>query len=983
MDKQCKNIFAISIVIMLLCNTCIFASEKTQDGLKSVNCLVDVSDYKSDSIASGASIDVCNPITYNENDNIELTESVSSYKCGDNLDWIIENNELKIYGKGDMYDWSSALDVPWCKFRSNIKKVSIGENVTSIGARAIWDTQITEINIPQNIKKIGDYAIGQNLCLTNATIPATVTQVGNGPFMGCNKLESIKVDENNLFFKDIDGVMFNIDATKLIQYPMGKKDSYYEIPDGVDCIGAEAFYATYNLGTKLTSVYIPSSVKSIERGAFMYCSLSDVYYEGTEEDWNNISIYAANDALTDAKIHFNEAKQIASGDCGYYVSWTLDENGVLKIYGTGTIDDYKNEKDVPWYDYRKDIVKIVISSGVYTIGKKAFYDCNNLESIEIPRSVKTINEHAFGYRKFDSLYYEGSSREWHKIEKYDSPNCANIYFGSNNKFEFFKDNYSFDNSAASFGYSSGYMLPDSVFNNLYDEITMQNILSYGLNKWSGSCFGMAATCLAFYKEYNYDENYMIDLYHVIELLDFENLYDVSAPSKLNGKVKDVFTYYIELFQASQTHFSSALSKENMSCEANDWGNMDSLITAIEHFAKTGEDPIILGIFKKKGGHAVIPFDINVNSSGEYVISVYDNNYPNDIKYLTIPENKKGFEYDEYDYKISYLYEEDVYKFIYNQLVEELEIEVSPDLMEVDDANDKMITLFVNSDNVKITDENGDVLTNMENGYEVLTMDMGTDMRMFKLPYGEYKIENKDSSLSNFEVSAATSVESKTIEADGNTIINVGTYENTDFIYAKVNSKDKNGICITSINDKGNRKVISVNGTKLSVYSIDSNNLVIYSSENSVNVDGKKVALVDMTDKFSMENGLGTVSSRDVFSTSDYLGNTLDDKKQYTFKTKSNTCKYNNGSIVGDISFDINNNSGSSLSATVIMAVYDKDGIFKQNIIKNIVLGNDYNYIALNNVCIEGVEQGSYIKAFLWKNGDSMMPLAEPVYIEIN
>ncbi|MBQ7910297.1 MAG: leucine-rich repeat domain-containing protein, partial [Clostridia bacterium] len=73
------------------------------------------------------------------------------------------------------------------------------------------------------------------------------------------------------------------------------------VPDSVTSIDNYAFYGC----TGLTSITIPESVTSIGNYAFYNCSaLTDVYYGGSEEEWNNVTIATNNTPIQNATIHF-------------------------------------------------------------------------------------------------------------------------------------------------------------------------------------------------------------------------------------------------------------------------------------------------------------------------------------------------------------------------------------------------------------------------------------------------------------------------------------------------------------------------------------------------------------------------------------------------------------------------------------------------------------------------------------------------------
>ena len=91
----------------------------------------------------------------------------------------------------------------------------------------------------------------------------------------------------------------------------------------------------------------------------------------------------------------NAATLVNAGTCGDNLTWTLDDEGTLKIYGAGTMKNYTSSSAAPWYSLKSSITKVEIDQGVTSIGNYAFYGCSNLTSITISDSVTSIGSSAF------------------------------------------------------------------------------------------------------------------------------------------------------------------------------------------------------------------------------------------------------------------------------------------------------------------------------------------------------------------------------------------------------------------------------------------------------------------------------------------------------------------------------------------------------------------------------------------------------------
>ena len=86
---------------------------------------------------------------------------------------------------------------------------------------------------------------------------------------------------------------------------------------------------------------------------------------------------------------------IDSGTCGDDLTWMLTQDGTLTISGSGRMWEYTDSSTAPWCKNWEDIVNVVVTSGVTSIGRWAFQGCSSLTGITIPESVTSIGDSAF------------------------------------------------------------------------------------------------------------------------------------------------------------------------------------------------------------------------------------------------------------------------------------------------------------------------------------------------------------------------------------------------------------------------------------------------------------------------------------------------------------------------------------------------------------------------------------------------------------
>ena len=277
----------------------------------------------------------------------------------------------------------------------------------------------TDVTVPEGVKMLRDYAFYGCDTLTSITLGKDVNEIGKEVFAGCTALTAINVNEENDNFSSEEGVLFNVNKTKLIKYPIAKSASSYKVPTPVTEIGEKAFLGC----EKLEGVILDINVKVIGKNAFEKCInlrsfdtregvktiRQQVFYdcfgltsvtigENVEElegvVFNNcyrlVEIYNLSDLTfeigktSNGQIAFNARVIHTSREVNSSLS--TDENGFV------ILKDGENKVVV---DYVGEGGDIVIPAGVSEINPYAFYQNDNIKNVTVSRDVYRIGRYAF------------------------------------------------------------------------------------------------------------------------------------------------------------------------------------------------------------------------------------------------------------------------------------------------------------------------------------------------------------------------------------------------------------------------------------------------------------------------------------------------------------------------------------------------------------------------------------------------------------
>lgn len=299
---------------------------------------------------------------------------------------------------------------------------------------------LTEVTIPNTVKKIRNYAFCHCYNLIEVVIPDSVVEIGEGAFILCRNITSIKLPAKitsiaNLTFWGCDSIeSINIpDSVESIgdaAFYFGQGMTGIKLPEGIRKIGMEAFSG------ELKSINIPASTVEIADDAFKNCTgLKEIDVDDRNKvysskdgvlfnkDATRLIKYPGGKTDSHYAVPAGVKKIIGNSfsDCKYLIS--IDVPGSVEVINGNAFSSYdskianinvdgdnkiytskdgvlfdKEMKALILYPYGRKDKEYLIPEGVTTIRENAFLNCVALLQLTIPESVTTIEKSGLPYR---------------------------------------------------------------------------------------------------------------------------------------------------------------------------------------------------------------------------------------------------------------------------------------------------------------------------------------------------------------------------------------------------------------------------------------------------------------------------------------------------------------------------------------------------------------------------------------------------------
>lgn len=273
-----------------------------------------------------------------------------------------------------------------------LKHISLPDSVDVIGQAAFADcTSLTEIQMPTNMSSIGESAFSGCTSLIECIIPEGVTSIEEKLFHGCVNLKSLSLPSTLI---SLSGAFYN--CGKLTRLNLTDINIWLRlIPKNVSgFLGGQHPFSDspggdiYVNGELLTDLVIPNNILKINGYLFQNCTSLRSLTIGSRV--TEIGDSAFNGCRNLSSITFSKSTT-------KYGNYAFYDTGITEITITPNMANANTGKGL--FQSCINLSKVIIQEGVTMIPVAMFggetVGCDNLTSVTIPTSVKTIGANAF------------------------------------------------------------------------------------------------------------------------------------------------------------------------------------------------------------------------------------------------------------------------------------------------------------------------------------------------------------------------------------------------------------------------------------------------------------------------------------------------------------------------------------------------------------------------------------------------------------
>lgn len=193
---------------------------------------------------------------------------------------------------------------------SSVKEIVIGNSVEEIGTHSFDGCAgINSLTLPDSLITIGDYAFTKT-GLREITLGGKVTTVGAQAFSDCSKLTKVIIGDSVTSIGD--HLFYNCYMLDFVKF--GK---------GITVLSSYTFYDCRSLKT----VILSENMSRIDSNVFYNVSVPDIFYEGTEDEWNKVDVRISG-GISSSKVYFyTDEEPVEDGNF-----WHYDIYGEVEIW---------------------------------------------------------------------------------------------------------------------------------------------------------------------------------------------------------------------------------------------------------------------------------------------------------------------------------------------------------------------------------------------------------------------------------------------------------------------------------------------------------------------------------------------------------------------------------------------------------------------------------------------------------------------------